>query len=284
MRIQYYPSDSSDDNDFNFSFLFTGHSPNWDASWISDSNTKSRSTSSPPAFPQGTGQESRINQEHRQARGRGGRGGRGRNHRGGRGWDQGYQRSVSDSKYAARSAHFQDTKRTNERTIASEGGLRNTSRKSSDSSSKRFERNGKTHTRDSGATSRDTNSSDSSTRSERGESSIGSVNSNDSGAWCTVTHRRGSSQRTDGTDPRTFDNSLDRRSFDPRKDSYNRGRGERSRGNRGSGGRGGSDRGRGNWGRGDRGRGATRGRGDSGMGGRGRGDRGRRGVDRGGRR
>ena len=47
MRIQYYPSDSSDDNDFNFSFLFTGHSPNWDASWISDSNTKPRSTSSP---------------------------------------------------------------------------------------------------------------------------------------------------------------------------------------------------------------------------------------------
>ena len=179
MRIQYYPSDSSDDNDFNFSFLFTGHSPNWDASWISDSNPKSRSTSSPPAFPQGTGQESRINQEHRQARGRGGRG---RNPRGGRSWDQGYQRSVSDSKYAARSAHFQDTKRTNERTIASEGGLRNTSRKSSDSSSKRFERNGKTHTRDSGAASRDTNSSDSSTRSERGESSIGSVNSNGRGA------------------------------------------------------------------------------------------------------
>ena len=234
-----------------------------------------------PAFPQGTGQGSRINQEHRQARGRGGRG---RNSRGGRGWDQGYQRSVSDSKYAARSAHFQDTKRTNECTIASEGGLRNTSRKSSDSSSKRFERNGKTHTRDSGATSRDTNSSDSSTRSERGESSIGSVNSNDSGAWCTVTHRRGSSQRTDGTDPRTFDNSLDRQSFDPRKDSYNRGRRERSRGNRGSGGRGGSDRGRGYWGRGDRGRGASQGRGDPGMGGRGRGDRGRRGVDRGGRR
>ena len=202
----------------------------------------------------------------------------------GRGWDQGYQRSVSDSKYAAKSAHFQDTKRTNERTIASEGGLRNTSRKSSDSSSKRFERNGKTHTRDSGAATRETNSSDSSTRSERGESSIGSVNSNDSGAWCTVTHRRGSSQRTDSTDPRTLENSFDRRSFDPRKDSYNRGRGERGRGNRGSGGRGGSDRGRGNWGRGDRGRGATRGRGDSGMGGRGKGDRGRRGVDRGGRR
>ncbi|CAH3165013.1 unnamed protein product, partial [Porites lobata] len=157
----------------------SGHSPNWDASWISDSNTKPRSTSSPPAFPQGTGQGSRINQEHRQARGRGGRG---RNSRGGRGWDQGYRRGVSGSKYAARSAHFQDTKRTNECTIASEGGLRNTSRKSSDSSSKRFERNGKTHTRESGATSRDTNSSDSSMRSERGESSIGSVNSNGSGA------------------------------------------------------------------------------------------------------
>ncbi|KAK2561984.1 Mitogen-activated protein kinase kinase kinase 20 [Acropora cervicornis] len=94
-----------------------GYSPEWNASWISDSRPKPRSSSSPSEAAQFTSHD----QKTRQSQPSRGRGGRGRGGKGGRRGGQGFQRSVSDSNYVSRSPRCQNNEVSNWRTAASEG-------------------------------------------------------------------------------------------------------------------------------------------------------------------
>ncbi|XP_020620971.1 mitogen-activated protein kinase kinase kinase MLT-like isoform X2 [Orbicella faveolata] len=235
--------------------------PNWDASWISDSSPKPRSSTFPLESTQGPGKESRSNQQQQRSRGRGGRC---RGASGGRYWEQNYQRSVSDSKYAARSPHFQDNEGIKHRTTTSEGAVPPAYRKISDFSRNRAQR-GKTRAVDDDGEKGDAKNSEEST-SSRGDSASTQSSSDSTADWCTVTHRKTHSQRTESADSRTSD----QRTFDQSRDKRTFGEGRGGRG--GHHGRG--NRGRGDRGRGDRGRGRGRGRSSGGPGGRGRGGRG----------
>lgn len=99
-----------------------GYSPEWNASWISDSRPKPRSSSSPSEAAQFTSRDQKTRQSQ-PSRGRGGRG-KGRGGKGGRRSDQGFQRSVSDSNYFSRSPRCQNSEVSNWRTAASEGSPR----------------------------------------------------------------------------------------------------------------------------------------------------------------
>lgn len=165
--------------------------------------------------------------------------------------EQNYQRSVSDSNYATRSPHFKDNEAMKERSTASEGAVRPPARKGSDSARHRAQRR-RTRAQNEGGENGETNSCDRDDLTASSGSGSGSTQSHDSSAeWCTVTHKKNHSPRTESTDSRrTFDQSSDKRPFDE-------GRGTR-----------GGHYGRGNRGRGDRGRGSggPRGRGRGGKG------------------
>lgn len=190
---------------------YKANPPNWDASWISDSSPKPRSSSFPHESTQGHGKESRSNQQQQRSRGRGGRG---RSVSGGRHSDQSYQRSVSDSKYAARSPHFQNNEAIKNRATASEGAVRPANRKSSDSSRNRGKR-GETCADYDRVENGDTNNSEESTPS-RGDSASTQSSGDSTADWCTVTHRKTHSQRTESEDPRR----RDQRTFDQSRDTF----------------------------------------------------------------
>lgn len=161
-----------------------------------------------------------------------------------------FQRSVSDSKYATRSPHFQDNEAMRQRATASEGAVRPPSRKGSDSSRNRAQR-GKTE-----EANAEMNVTDDLTSSGGDGGSTQSSDSTSTEEWCTVAHRKNHSQKTESTDSRRSDH----RTFDqqPRdKRPFGEGRGGRGgyhdRGNRGRG-----DRGRGGGGPRGRGRGGRR--------------------------
>lgn len=236
--------------------IISAHPPNWDASWISDSSPKPRSSTSPVESTQGLGKESRSNQQQQRSRGRGGRG---RGASGRRYSDQNYQRSVSDSKYAVRSPQFQDSEAIKHRATASEGAVQPADRKSSDSSRNRAR--GKTPAVNGGRANGDTDISEE-TMPSRGYSASTQSSSDSTADWCTVTHRKTHSQRTESTDSRRSDQRTFNQSRDKRPSGEGRGGrgGQRGRGNR--------DRGRGDRGRGDRGHGSggSRGRGRGGKG------------------
>ena len=230
--------------------LISARPPNWDASWISDSSPKPRSSTFPVESTQGLGKESRSNQQQQRSRGRVGRG---RGASGRRYSDQNYQRSVSDSKCAVRSPQFQDNEAIKHRATASEGAVQPADRKSSDSSRNRAQR-GKTPAVNGGGANGDTNISEETTPS-RGDSASTQSSSDSTADWCTVTHRKTHSQRTESTDSRrsdqrTFNQSRDKRTFGEgrggrggQRDRGNRGRGDRGRGSGGSRGRGRSGKG-----------------------------------------
>lgn len=220
-----------------------GYSSPWDASWISESRTKPRSASSSSDTSQCSAHDPKTNYNKQWSQGRGDRG---RGGRGWRQWNQGFQRSVSDSNYATRSPNYKNNKVLNERSTASEGAGRSSS-KTGKVFSKQPTPQRKTTERESGGLNEKANSSSTECREEdTGES--GQEQNSENGSWCTVLPRRRSVN-----DPRTFNDPkvTGHPEGNQRQRSY-RGRGEGGRSNRGRG-----KRGRGNFDPRGRGRGGA---------------------------
>ena len=136
--------------------------------------------------------------------------------------------------------------------------MQSASSKSGDSSRNRAQR-GKTPAVDGGGAKGDTNNSETSTP-HRGDGPSTQSSSDSTADWCTVTHRKTHSQRTESadsrrSDQRTFDQSRDKRPIGEGRGARG---GQHGRGNRGRGDRGRGDR--------DRGSGRSRGRGRGGKG------------------
>lgn len=224
-----------------------GNPSNWDASWISDSSPKPRSSFSPSDPTQG-----QSSQQHQSSRGRRGRG---RGARGGGHRDQSYQRSFSDSKYAGRGSYARDNEAIKERMIASEGATRVARRKSSEVA-RLYSQQKETRARNDRGTPNGMNASDSTSSSSDAADRDNAPGNDTSSGWCTVSHQR-THREGAGT---TNSQRNDRRTFDKR--AVDEGRGTRRGGYQGRGNQGRGDRGRGTGG--PRGRGRGRGRGGRG--------------------